>query len=67
MLWCHKNGVTIYPVPVEHSKGVYRPKCYICVNNQGKETKKEYIYSQNEKMYDEIRLLYIAIYDKNNK
>lgn len=64
--WCHNNGITIYPVPVENSKGVRNPKCYITVNNNGEEKKKDYIYTQNEKMYVEIERIYSKIYDKNN-
>jgi len=65
--WCWLNSIYIYPVPVDNSKGVRRPRCYIFVNNQGKEHKIDYIYTQNAQLYDEITRMYKEIYNKNHE
>ena len=65
MKWCWNNSIYIYPLPVDNSKGVFRPQCYIIVNYNGRLDRKEDIYIQNGKLYDIIKDIYIEIYNKN--
>jgi hypothetical protein len=65
MSWCFKNGVKIYPVPVEHSEGVRRPRCYIYIESNGKTKKLEGDYAQDKKLVDVLMNTYKQIYNKN--
>lgn len=65
MIWCIKNEIYIYPVPVEHSKGSFRPECYIQIDYKGRITTLQGAYKQNHKMYDKILETYIEYYLMN--
>jgi predicted NAD-dependent protein-ADP-ribosyltransferase YbiA (DUF1768 family) len=65
MSWANKRNVTIYPVPIDRSQGVYRPMCNIIVNVNGRIYRSKEQYKQNAKMYDEIIKLYERYYEKN--
>lgn len=65
MSWCHKHGLTIYPVPVEGSNGMRRPMCYIEINNQGKIHRLKDTYRQDLVMFETIVEEYKRIYNKN--
>lgn len=68
MLWANKEGVFIYPIPIDKSEGISSPKCIIVVNMRGKlHTLKDVEYKQDEHLYEEIMKLYKRYYDKNRK
>ena len=63
MIWCNKNRIYIYPKPVEHSKGVFRPRCYIQIDNIGTITTTKDDFDQDYMLYDKISEMYKEIHE----
>ena len=64
MSFCIQKDITIYPVPVENSRGEFKPDCYIHVNKNGKVIISPKTYKQDIKLYDKIMELYSYYYEK---
>lgn len=62
--FCLKNDIKIYPIPVPRSNGHKKPNCKIEIDYQGSKRQGTEIYKQDLKLYDKIRSLYKAYYDK---
>ena len=65
--WCNDNGILIYPI-CTNSQDSY----YIAVEREGKATKGDRIFENNPKppavnVWDQIRLLYKIIYEREFK
>lgn len=56
--------IRIYPVPVPYSNGNQNPKCKIEIDYQGKIRQGDTIYKQDRVMYNKIKELYLAYYEK---
>lgn len=65
MAWCFKNGITIYPSPIENSRGIERPRCYVVIESNGKISKLDGDYAQDKKLVDVLMNTYREIYNKN--
>ena len=64
MSWANKQGITIYPVPIEGSKGQFRPEVNIVININGRVHWDKETYKQNAELYDKILSYYKYYYDK---
>ena len=67
MSWCNKNRIYIYPKPVEHSRGVFRPMCHIQIDNIGTITTTTESYNQDYRLYDLIIEMYKKIRNDANR
>lgn len=64
MSYCIQKGIIIYPVVGEKVSFPKLPKCYIKVNYNGKPKKGQYLYKQDESLYEKILELYRHYYDR---
>ena len=62
--YCWDMDIRIYPVPVPYSNGNQNPKCKIEIDYQGKIRQGDTIYKQDRTMYNKIKELYLAYYEK---
>jgi hypothetical protein len=62
--YCWDRDIRIYPVPVPYSNGNQNPKCKIEIDYQGKIRQGDTIYKQDRTMYNKIKELYLAYYEK---
>ena len=67
MSWANKGGIYIYPVPVEGSKGKFRPKANIVIDLRGRIHWDKSEYTQDAKLTDKIIEYYKYYYDKNHR
>ena len=67
MSWCLKNNVIIEIDAIEHTSYKVKPKVRLTINNNGKLTKGQVDYIQNEKLTDVIIDLYVELEKRLNK
>ena len=66
--WCNDNGITIFPVPMVNSGGIYK----IAVSKNGEVKQGDQLYKDTPEKgipawSDKVWELYKIFYDKNNK
>jgi len=64
MQYCLNNDIKIYPVPVPRSNGHKKPNCKIEIDYKGSKRQGTEIYKQDVHLYNKIRSLYTAYYNK---